>query len=96
LAVVFQGLTFMFFGSDQFCDGDILQEIRHQKPCTISDGSTYSICAVVAYFFGLVFVCCTPKPEPLSKQKDVSHPLSKSFPVKLTPVEDPSQSATMA
>jgi hypothetical protein len=103
LAVIFQGLTFLFFNSDQFCDGDIFEEIRHQKPCSIADGSVYSICASTMYYLALVFMWWTPKPEPLSKQKDIHSSSSHhddstvSIPeVIATPVEDPEKSATMA
>jgi len=55
-----QGTTFVFFNSDEHCDGDIVNEIINYDPCTIGKGSSMSIAALIIYFIGMVMVCRAP------------------------------------
>lgn len=66
-ALVSQGITFIFYNSDEFCDGDILNEITHLDPCKPGKGSAFSILALILYFFSMVAFWCLPK----SSQKEV-------------------------
>ena len=61
VAIISQGITFAFFNSDEFCDGDILNEILHQDPCKPGKGSAFSILALFCYFFAAVAYWCVPK-----------------------------------
>ncbi len=70
-ALVMQGITFLIFDSEKFCNGDIITEIMHQEPCTVADGAVFSAVAMLLYFMSGVLVFCTPKPEPMRVKKDV-------------------------
>jgi len=61
LAVIFQGLTFLWFGSNA-CGGDWYMEVTTQKPCTMDQGAAYSIAATVFYFVCQIFIRSTPAP----------------------------------
>eukprot|EP00542_Grammatophora_oceanica_P010362 CAMPEP_0194031928 /NCGR_PEP_ID=MMETSP0009_2-20130614/4980_1 /TAXON_ID=210454 /ORGANISM="Grammatophora oceanica, Strain CCMP 410" /LENGTH=214 /DNA_ID=CAMNT_0038672201 /DNA_START=102 /DNA_END=746 /DNA_ORIENTATION=+ len=73
-SLIFQGITLLWLDSDQFCGGDIMNEILHQEPCSISHGAIYSAVAVALYFVTGCLIFCTPKPEPMRtrhKQSDI-------------------------
>jgi len=63
-ACVTQGLTFLFFNSDRYCDGDIINEILNQEPCVIGPGGIYSIAALLLYALVLVMSCKLPQDDP--------------------------------
>lgn len=64
VACVSQGVTFAFFNSQRYCDGDILHEILNQEPCVLGKGGLMSIVALLLYFFTLLLVCKVPQDEP--------------------------------
>jgi len=64
MACVSQGITFLFFNSERYCDGDIVNEIINQKPCVVGQGGVYSITALVLYVVMVVMSCRLPKDDP--------------------------------
>jgi hypothetical protein len=64
IACVSQGITFAFFNSQRYCDGDILHEILNQEPCVLGKGAIMSVVALLFYFFILLLVCKVPKDDP--------------------------------
>lgn len=65
-ACALQGLTFLFFNSERYCDGDIVSEILNQEPCVIGKGGLYSIVAMVLYGLVLLMACRLPQDDPFS------------------------------
>jgi len=63
-ACVSQGVTFLFFNSERYCDGDIVNEILNQVPCVIGDGGIYSIVALVLYALVMAMACRLPTSDP--------------------------------
>eukprot|EP00585_Thalassiosira_rotula_P022966 CAMPEP_0196227010 /NCGR_PEP_ID=MMETSP0912-20130531/50695_1 /TAXON_ID=49265 /ORGANISM="Thalassiosira rotula, Strain GSO102" /LENGTH=507 /DNA_ID=CAMNT_0041506527 /DNA_START=95 /DNA_END=1618 /DNA_ORIENTATION=- len=63
-ACVSQGVTFLFFNSERYCDGDIVNEILNQVPCVIGDGGIYSIVALLLYALAMFMACRLPKSDP--------------------------------
>lgn len=64
MACVSQGITFLFFNSERYCDGDIVHEIINQEPCVVGQGGVYSIIALVLYFVMIVMSCRLPQDDP--------------------------------
>ena len=64
MACISQGVTFLFFNSEQYCDGDIINEILNQEPCVIGEGGIYSAIATGLYFVMLVMACKLPQDDP--------------------------------
>ncbi|KAL3776055.1 hypothetical protein ACHAW5_002791 [Stephanodiscus triporus] len=64
MACVSQGVTFLFFNSVRYCDGDILNEIINQKPCVLGVGGKDAVAALILYAIVMVMVCCLPKADP--------------------------------
>lgn len=58
LAMIFQGLTFAAFASDNYC-------LFVRGKCSISNGGIFSIVAFCLYFIGGVVGCFTPEPRPI-------------------------------
>jgi len=67
-AQVMQGLTFLWLNSQRLCNGDIVNTMLHQDPCTPNQGSVFAIVALLCFFFCGVLVFCTPKPEPMKSR----------------------------
>lgn len=65
-ACISQGITFLFFNSQRYCDGDIINEILNQEPCVVGQGALYSIIALVLYAIMLVMSCRLPQDDPYS------------------------------
>lgn len=63
-ACVSQGITFMFFNSERYCDGDIIHEILNQEPCVMGQGAIFSVVSIVLYFIIMVMACCLPTADP--------------------------------
>ena len=61
LAVVFEGLTFLWLGSE-VCGGDWYQEVTTQKPCTIDEGAIFAAVATSFFFICLFFLSWIPSP----------------------------------
>ena len=64
VACVSQGVTFAFFNSQRYCDGDLLHELLNQEPCVLGQGGVMSIMALLLYFFTMLLVCKVPEDEP--------------------------------
>eukprot|EP00565_Helicotheca_tamesis_P003882 CAMPEP_0185726048 /NCGR_PEP_ID=MMETSP1171-20130828/2143_1 /TAXON_ID=374046 /ORGANISM="Helicotheca tamensis, Strain CCMP826" /LENGTH=181 /DNA_ID=CAMNT_0028394323 /DNA_START=200 /DNA_END=745 /DNA_ORIENTATION=- len=89
-----QGLTFLFYGSDTYCDGNILDEIKNQEPCSPSHGSVYSIGAIIAYFLCGAIFFCTPKPTPQCSKNDIEAIDEEEY-QPATPIHDPKKWTTL-
>jgi len=63
-ACVLQGITFLFFNSERYCDGDIINEILNQKPCVVGKGGYYSIAAMALYLLVVAMACRLPQDNP--------------------------------
>jgi len=59
-----QGLSFLFFNSERYCDANIIHEILERKPCVLGAGATYSVVALILYASIIVLVCCAPSADP--------------------------------
>lgn len=64
LACICQGVTFLFFNSERYCDGDIVHEILNQEPCVIGQGGVLSVVALVLYAIMIVMACRLPQDDP--------------------------------
>lgn len=64
MACASQGITFLFFNSERYCDGDIINEIINQEPCVIGEGGKYSVAALVLYAVAMILVCRLPQDDP--------------------------------
>jgi hypothetical protein len=69
-AQLFQGLTFLWLNSHQFCQGDLVNVILHQDPCSPDEGGIFAMTAMICFFACGVLVMCTPKPEPMRSRHD--------------------------
>eukprot|EP00584_Thalassiosira_punctigera_P002578 CAMPEP_0172547498 /NCGR_PEP_ID=MMETSP1067-20121228/17016_1 /TAXON_ID=265564 ORGANISM="Thalassiosira punctigera, Strain Tpunct2005C2" /NCGR_SAMPLE_ID=MMETSP1067 /ASSEMBLY_ACC=CAM_ASM_000444 /LENGTH=404 /DNA_ID=CAMNT_0013334591 /DNA_START=240 /DNA_END=1452 /DNA_ORIENTATION=+ len=63
-ACVSQGVTFLFFNSERYCDGDIVHEILNQEPCVLGRGGLYSITALLLYALVMAMACRLPQDDP--------------------------------
>jgi len=63
-ASISQGVTFLFFNSKRYCDGDIVHEIINQEPCFIAQGGIYSAVAVALYGIIMIMACRLPSDDP--------------------------------
>eukprot|EP00584_Thalassiosira_punctigera_P004859 CAMPEP_0172528148 /NCGR_PEP_ID=MMETSP1067-20121228/2627_1 /TAXON_ID=265564 ORGANISM="Thalassiosira punctigera, Strain Tpunct2005C2" /NCGR_SAMPLE_ID=MMETSP1067 /ASSEMBLY_ACC=CAM_ASM_000444 /LENGTH=482 /DNA_ID=CAMNT_0013312015 /DNA_START=270 /DNA_END=1718 /DNA_ORIENTATION=+ len=63
-ACVSQGVTFLFFNSKRYCDGDIVHEILNQEPCVFGQGALYSVIALGLYALVMVMACRLPQDDP--------------------------------
>jgi len=63
-ACISQGVTFLFFNSERYCDGDIVNEILNQEPCVIGQGGIYSIVAILLYALAMIMACRLPQDDP--------------------------------
>ena len=64
IAQVCQGLTFLFFGSEELCGGNLIKEIMRREPCSFGTGSAYSAIALCLYFLSGILCLCAPRPDP--------------------------------
>jgi hypothetical protein len=64
VACISQGVTFAFFNSQRYCDGDLLHEILNQQPCVLGKGGAMSIAALLLYFFTILLVWKVPEGDP--------------------------------
>lgn len=64
VACISQGITFLFFNSERYCDGDIVNEILNQEPCVMGQGGVYSVISIVLYAITLVMACRLPQDDP--------------------------------
>ncbi|KAL7546887.1 hypothetical protein ACHAWF_010211 [Thalassiosira exigua] len=72
-ACLSQGLTFLFFNSERYCDGDIVHEILNQEPCVVGQGGLFSAISIALYFVMIVMACRLPSDDPYGlccKKKD--------------------------
>mmetsp|Transcript_25456 Transcript_25456/g.53442 ORF Transcript_25456/g.53442 Transcript_25456/m.53442 type:complete len:473 (-) Transcript_25456:255-1673(-) len=63
-ACICQGVTFLMFDSDRYCDGNIIHEITNGEPCTVGKGAAMSISALFLYFLTMIMACRVPNGEP--------------------------------
>ncbi|KAL7475494.1 hypothetical protein ACHAW6_001405 [Cyclotella cf. meneghiniana] len=82
---VSQGMTFLFFNSDKYCDANIIHEILEQDPCVVGTGAILSIVALILYLCIIVLVCRAPQDNPYHllcccrAQKDLEKRKADSF-----------------
>jgi len=76
MACISQGVTFLFFNSERYCDGDIVNEILNQEPCVMGQGGIFSVIATVLYGIVLIMACRLPQDDPYGlcgkKDRDAS------------------------
>mmetsp|Transcript_25548 Transcript_25548/g.44671 ORF Transcript_25548/g.44671 Transcript_25548/m.44671 type:complete len:231 (-) Transcript_25548:232-924(-) len=67
-----QAFTFLFYASDACISRPQNSDFEDiiWDGCTIGQGSIYSLISFGCYFIGGCFLCCSPKPDPLSCHKD--------------------------
>eukprot|EP00804_Cyclotella_cryptica_P008003 CCRYP_016019-RA/>CCRYP_016019-RA protein AED:0.27 eAED:0.27 QI:310/1/1/1/0.5/0.33/3/356/402 len=63
-ACISQGLTFLLFNSERYCDANIIHEILEQNPCVVGTGAIISIVALIMYACVIVLVCRVPQDHP--------------------------------
>ncbi|KAL9190593.1 hypothetical protein ACHAXT_000299 [Thalassiosira profunda] len=63
-ACICQGVTFLFFNSERYCDGDIVNEILNQEPCVVGQGGVFSVVALIIYAIMWIMSCRLPKDDP--------------------------------
>lgn len=63
-ALICQSVTFLFFNSQRYCDGDIVHEILNQEPCVIGRGGVYSAVSIALYAVIMIMACRLPKDDP--------------------------------
>lgn len=64
MACISQGITFLFFNSQRYCDGDIINEILNQEPCVMGKGGVFSLVATILFGIIIVMACAGPKNNP--------------------------------
>lgn len=63
-ALICQSVTFLFFNSERYCDGDIVHEILNQEPCVIGKGGVYSAISIALYAVIMIMACRLPRDDP--------------------------------
>jgi len=71
-------LSIFLFVSNVQSTRDLFQEVVSQDPCQLGDGAALSITALLLYFCAGVFLMCSPKPEPMTKNRNIDRSSSRS------------------
>lgn len=83
-ALICQSVTFLFFDSKRYCNGDIVNEILNQVPCVMGRGGVYSAVSVALYAVIMMMASRLPHDDPYGvccnkkgKSTEGSAPLSQ-------------------